>query len=151
MNKNYYNILQLNKNATIDDIKKSYKKLALKHHPDRNNGNEEKFKEITEAYEVLSDPQKKHQYDNPVPKFNMVNMNRGMHVDISNIMRHMNNMNNLHTNFHFDPFVPNTQQFKRGNCTECNGLGNITRIIKQPGFTFKQTVICNKCNGSKNI
>lgn len=62
----YYKILGVSKNATKDDIKKAYRKLALQYHPDRNKGDkqaEEKFKEINEAYAVLSDPQKKQQYD----------------------------------------------------------------------------------------
>ncbi|MDG7056166.1 MAG: molecular chaperone DnaJ [Wolbachia endosymbiont of Meromenopon meropis] len=64
--KDYYELLEVGKNANIDEIKKAYKKLALKYHPDRNPGNkeaEEKFKEITLAYEVLSDPEKKASYD----------------------------------------------------------------------------------------
>ncbi|MDN5247678.1 MAG: molecular chaperone DnaJ [Wolbachia endosymbiont of Tyrophagus putrescentiae] len=66
MKKDYYELLEINRNASIDEIKKAYKKLALKYHPDRNPGNkeaEEKFKEITAAYEVLSDPNKKAGYD----------------------------------------------------------------------------------------
>ncbi len=64
--KDYYSILGVSKNATDVDIKKAYRKLALEHHPDRNKGNkesEEKFKEVTKAYEVLSDPQKRQTYD----------------------------------------------------------------------------------------
>jgi len=65
-NKDYYKILGVKKNASTEDIKKSYRKLAMKYHPDRNKDNktaEEKFKEISEAYAVLSDAEKKKQYD----------------------------------------------------------------------------------------
>ena len=59
MAKDYYSILGVTKSASADEIKKAYRKLALQYHPDRNKGNkasEEKFKEVTKAYEVLSDP-----------------------------------------------------------------------------------------------
>lgn len=62
----YYNILGVNKNASDTEIKKVYRKLALKYHPDRNKDNkeaEEKFKQISEAYAVLSDKEKRSQYD----------------------------------------------------------------------------------------
>lgn len=62
----YYKILEVERGASTDEIKKSYRKLALKYHPDRNKGDknaEEKFKEISEAYAVLSDDQKRKQYD----------------------------------------------------------------------------------------
>ena len=63
--RDYYEILNLNKNASKDEIKKAYRKLALKYHPDRNKESdaEEKFKEISEAYAVLSDNQKRQMYD----------------------------------------------------------------------------------------
>jgi curved DNA-binding protein len=64
--KDYYQALGIKKDAAADEIKKAYRKLAVKYHPDKNQGNkdaEEKFKEINEAYAVLSDPQKKAQYD----------------------------------------------------------------------------------------
>ena len=65
MVKNYYKILGVNRTSSEDDIKKAYRKLALKFHPDKNKESdaEEKFKEIAEAYEVLSDRTKKNKYD----------------------------------------------------------------------------------------
>jgi curved DNA-binding protein len=64
--KDYYKILEIEDNATIDDIKKSYRKLAVKFHPDKNPDDkeaEERFKDIAEAYSTLSDPEKKSKYD----------------------------------------------------------------------------------------
>lgn len=64
--KDYYEILGLAKDASINEIKKAYRKLAMKHHPDRNQGDkksEEEFKQINEAYGVLSDEKKKQEYD----------------------------------------------------------------------------------------
>src|SRR3954466_3090442 len=64
--RDYYEILALEKTADVEEIKRSYRRLAMKFHPDRNPGDAEaevKFKELAEAYEVLSDPQKRKLYD----------------------------------------------------------------------------------------
>ena len=60
-NKDYYAVLGLEKGASDDEIKRAFRKLAIKYHPDKNQGNkeaEEKFKDINEAYQILSDPEK---------------------------------------------------------------------------------------------
>src|SRR5678809_1354881 len=62
----FYSVLEVERTASDDDIKKAYRKLAMKYHPDRNNGAkdaEERFKSITEAYDVLREPQKRAAYD----------------------------------------------------------------------------------------
>ncbi len=94
--RDYYEVLGVQKNATEDEIKKAYKKMAIKYHPDRNPGDkkaEEKFKEAAEAYEVLHDPQKRQKYDqfgfeglNGAGGFNAQNM------DMSDIFSHFSDI-----------------------------------------------------------
>jgi DnaJ-class molecular chaperone len=87
----YYSTLGIAKTATPEEIKKAYRKLASQHHPDKG-GETAKFQELQTAYETLSDPQKRQQYDNPPPP-GMGGMNRGPHgfafstngVDVSDI------------------------------------------------------------------
>ena len=64
--RDYYEVLEVTKESTVEEIKKAYRKKAIQYHPDKNPGDkeaEEKFKEAAEAYEVLSDPEKKSKYD----------------------------------------------------------------------------------------
>lgn len=85
----YYEVLGVKKGASIDEIKRAYRKLAVKYHPDKNPGDklaEERFKEINEAYAVLSDPKKKEQFDqfgstNFHQKFSQEDIFRGFNVD----------------------------------------------------------------------
>lgn len=85
LNKNYYKVLNVDKNSDDKDIKKSYRKLAIENHPDKNNGDDKKFKEINEAYLTLSDKTTKQNYDNQSPHG-----------------KNYNPMNNIHNGFNFN-------------------------------------------------
>jgi len=63
MSKDYYNILGVSRTATKDEIKRAYRRLAHQYHPDKNGGDDRKFKEINEAYQILGNDQKRQQYD----------------------------------------------------------------------------------------
>ena len=89
----YYQILGIDRSSSPEEIKQAYRRLAMKHHPDKG-GNEAEFKKINEAYAVLSDPAKKAQYDNPhegSPFFNWNNPDPGGHFDFEDIMSHVRN------------------------------------------------------------
>ena len=84
--KDYYKILKINNNATPEEIKKAYRKLAPKYHPDKTHGSDEAkknsekmFRDVTEAYQVLSDPKKKQMYDSGInpedPEQSMIEIN----------------------------------------------------------------------------
>jgi DnaJ-class molecular chaperone len=91
----YYNLLNINKNATKEEIKKSYYKLAKQYHPDRNSGDDTKFKKINKAYTILIDDEKKKEYENENNlKFFADNLNQ-FHCFSKNFFENKNRLNNL--------------------------------------------------------
>lgn len=84
---NHYETLGVSKDASAEDIKSAYRKLAMKFHPDREGGDETKFKEIQIAYDVLSDPQKRQEYDNPRQRIHFNTMYD--QEDLEKILREM--------------------------------------------------------------
>ena len=114
----YYDLLKVTKNASQEEIKKQYKKLALEHHPDRG-GNPEVFKQISEAYQTLSDPQKRKEYDNPSPFFHQNPQERRPgrgFVDPDELFKHFfsNGFGNIHGNMTNNGMHTTTINFGNG-------------------------------------
>ncbi len=136
----YYKVLGLERNATTDDIVKAYRNLAKQYHPDRNIGNkesEEKFKQIQEAYDVLSDDEKKHQYDNP---FSHVNVNFDIFKQASIQKGNDISIEVILTLKEGCFGVTKEVIYQRGKtCEDCQGVG------------FENLITCDKCNGNGKI
>ncbi len=95
--KDYYSILGIERNASKEEIKRAYKKLALKYHPDRG-GDEEKFKEIAEAYEILSNDKKRREYDLKYGKYGK-NYNELIKLDFSDLFGYIDREKSLFMHF----------------------------------------------------
>lgn len=144
----YYNVLGINKNATQDEIKKAYRKMSMKYHPDKPSGNEDKFKEINEAYTVLSDKEKKSVYDFTGSKDGNVGVPfGGMNMPFGNFSFQTSNTDNIFENDFFKMFFngqnnmdesggPNIRIFRNG--VPVNNLRKPTPIIKNIPITLSQ-------------
>lgn len=148
--KDYYKILGVNKEASQDEIKKAFRKLSIKYHPDRNQGSkqaEEKFKEIAEAYSVLGDETKRKEYDNPQSNFNFSGGPDFGGMGMDDILRHFTNMGM--GDFGFGNRTPREQNIK-GSSIRINL--KLTLEEMHDGVTkkvkYKRFEPCDNCNGS---
>ncbi len=174
--RDYYEVLGLKKGATADEIKKAYRKLAKEHHPDKG-GSEDKFKEISEAYDTLSDSDKKNNYDrfghsnggqqqgNPFGGFrnpfrggfaggfsggpqNRVGSNMSLLIKLT--------LEEIYAG------VKKTYKYTRNvkcgtcnghggedvvDCLACDGSGHIVNVFNTPMGQIQQVMTCNSCNG----
>ena len=132
MSKNYYEILEINNNATESEIKKSYRKLALKWHPDKNPNDVElatqKFNEISEAFEVLSDTQKRNQYD----LFGNINSSSGPKQNPQDIY------NNFFNDINQDTFFENILNSKM-NSLNINNINVRTNVNTNFNTSFNRS------------
>ena len=125
----YYQILGVAKTATADEIKKAYRKLALKYHPDKNQGDkaaEEKFKEISEAYAVLSDQEKRQQYD----AYGSAGFRQRYSQE--DIFRNFD-LNDILRQFGFGGGFRNASGFNAGNFRSTGGGGSFDNLFGQAG------------------
>jgi molecular chaperone DnaJ len=169
----HYETLGLQKNASKYEIKTAYLNMAKVYHPDKNtsSGAKEKFQKIQEAYEVLSDDEKRAQYDNPQPQFNIPpefhqNFQQGFPFNIFNMNQPQQQQNQKKNNEYYnfkiklsDVYFGINKNFNikkkvmcekcKINCTMCNGAGTIQgqRIQMGPFVQFINQM-CPTCTGN---
>jgi molecular chaperone DnaJ len=159
--KDYYEILGVSRNASKDDLKKAYRKLAMQYHPDRNPGNkesEEKFKEAAEAYEILNSDEKRARYDrfgHDGVKGNGFG-SQGF-SDINDIFSHFSDIFGGGSSIFDDFFSSGSQRSRQRRGTGTPGsdlrvnlkltLEEISEGVNKK-IKLKKQVKCNKCNGS---
>jgi molecular chaperone DnaJ len=151
--KDYYEILGVDRNASQDEIKKAYKKICLQNHPDRNPGNkeaEDKFKAAVEAYDVLSDPQKKQQY----ATFGTVDGQFGMggaDSTMDEILRRFMQHGGFNLFGDDDEFMGGFRQqtVMRGTDTKVRVTLTLEEVYKRGSKTIKYNRLkpCKSCNG----
>jgi molecular chaperone DnaJ len=168
--KDYYQILGVPKNASTEDIKKAYRHLAKKHHPDKG-GDAEKFKEVSEAYQILSDADKRSQYDNPTfQNINGVNFENGSSFDnwVEEMMfgraqkkQQKNPILKVGLNVTLENAYKGAEKtvtYKREiidgdmiTCQKCGGKGRfISRMDLGFGRVMQQSNVCPACGGKGN-
>ena len=144
MEKNLYDILGVSKDATQDEIKKAYKKLSLKYHPDKHTTDtpeeqkkyEELFKDVAHAYEILGNKEKREQYDNPQSQF---------------FTGFDESENNFNSDFFWNPFSHNHRnQPQKGNDCYVKISVSIEDLFKEKyvkDFEYHRNIRCPECNG----
>lgn len=160
--RDYYEVLGVSRNATLDEIKSAYRKLAMKYHPDRNPGDkeaEEKFKEATEAYEVLSDPEKRERYD----RFGHEGLRSGYdyhtYTTIDDIFSAFSDIFSGFGGSIFDEFFGTGSRSRRTRTVSIGERGSDLRIRLpltleeiatgvEKTIKLKKFVTCHKCGGT---
>lgn len=175
MSRNYYEILGVEKESSPEEIKKAYRTLSKEHHPDHG-GDEEKFKEINEAYSVLSNPEKKAEYDNPMRGNPFEDIFRdfsfgGGPFGRQNPARHNPNAprkgrdiklqheaplhvfvlgGKIKISFGFNDVCKDCKgrgAMEFDKCTNCDGTGMVTQVRSGRGVHVQSSGPCSMCSG----
>jgi len=155
--RDYYEVLGVDKSASEDEIKKAYRKIAIKYHPDRNPGNkeaEEKFKEAAEAYDVLRDPQKRQQYDQfgfDGPQGGFGGFGDGAGMDMNDIFSMFGDIFGGHSGG-FSGFGGGQAQAPQYQGRDLRVTVKLTLEEAYKGLTKKfkirKDVVCDECHGT---
>jgi len=156
----------VDRDADQDTIKKAFRDLSKQHHPDHG-GDEEKFKEINEAYSVLSDPNKRSEYDNPMPNFggfpfgfnrspfrgpdpNAPRKGRNIILEYEAPLKYFIFGGKLKVSFSFRDACPDcngTGAEEKETCSNCNGLGQVIEAKRAQGVFIQSSRACPVCHG----
>tara|TARA_Y100000768_G_scaffold68896_1_gene48335 strand:- start:8738 stop:9970 length:1233 start_codon:yes stop_codon:yes gene_type:complete len=142
---NYYEVLEIKKDSTENEIKKAYRKLALIHHPDKG-GDEEQFKNITDAYNILSNPKTKQYYDINGNINSIKNIQEKAPLQSFNIYVTLEDIYNTKT-LTIEIIKKKINYDSITTCTKCKGSGLIFNLYNL--FNIPNQIKCNKCNGHK--
>jgi molecular chaperone DnaJ len=172
MIKDYYKILEIEDNFTEDLLKKKYRELSKKYHPDINPDGVDKFKDINEAYDILSDSEKKRRYDfersggnqfgfgNPFEDFFNFNNNRqhkwhGVDTILKLTITPIESFNGSERVISYKQKNPCNSCSGTGGqtnvCNNCGGAGRVQKNISNAFFTTRTVVTCGVCNGLGTI
>ena len=174
--KNYYDILGVSEDATAEDIKSAYRKLAIKYHPDSGeNDDDEKFKELSEAYSVLKDPSKREEYNfsrsgqNPLwgfarpsrEAFNMPRTGNDCYTNLTVILEEVVSQKKVKKKIIYERLDScetcsgsgsTTGERTFETCKNCRGSGSIeSNFSRGPGAFFSFSRTCQSCNGQGNV
>ncbi|MEX1014693.1 MAG: molecular chaperone DnaJ [Candidatus Paceibacterota bacterium] len=158
MSKDYYKILGVEKTSSDEEIKKAYRKLAHKYHPDKDGGDETKFKEINEAYQILSNKNKKAQYDKFGSNFSGSGFpgGAGQNWDFNNVNVNWSDMGDMSDVFEdlFSHFSGGAGRTQRRTYNNGSDIESVIDISLEEAFTglerkikIKTSIECNECNG----
>ena len=163
----YYEILGVQKDATADDIKSAYRKKAKMYHPDASGdiSTTEQFKQVSEAYSILSDPDKRQQYDSPfLPSFfsgvRTRHIKHGQNIRVRvnlTLEESLRKGTEKEINFYQLACCSNCSGFglkvgtKPNKCSMCNGTGYRVVSNNRGNIFFQHTSMCQKCEGSGQI